>query len=287
MQSPKYVYSSTSPTLPKDAKQTTVSQQQTDFFWCHGSKPLLYQPPLPLLVQDYIHANNHWAIRSLNCPGNGVMLAQALIQGTAIAICNESYKDQFGTAGFVLQNGFSRESRIVGANVTPGHPNNQNPYRSKIGGMAAIIIVVKSLTLLYDIQSGTIKLGCDCASGLTAIFEHKYDTPSQPHHDMIHDIRKKLASSPITWQFQHVRGHQDKHIQFQHLDMWSQLNVEMDSLTKPSPQYCHSTRGTILDGACGYKIVNFLIGIGPHFTTMQCHTTYLTIGATNARFQVT
>jgi hypothetical protein len=90
------------------------------------------------------------------------MIARALIQGTAIAICDGSYKDQFGTAGFVLQNGFSRASRILGANVTPGHPSDQNPYRSEIGGMAAIVVMVDALTLLYAIQDGPIELGCVC-----------------------------------------------------------------------------------------------------------------------------
>jgi hypothetical protein len=78
--------------------------------------------------------------------------------------------------------------------------------------------------------AGTIELGCDCESALIAIFEHVYNTPSQPHHHIIHAIRSKLAVSPVTWKFQHVRGHQDKHIPFHLLDMWSQLNVEMDTV---------------------------------------------------------
>ncbi len=66
-----------------------------------------------------------------------------------------------------------------------------------------------------------------------AVFKHEYDTPiSQPHRDMIYGIRKKLAASPITWKVQHVCVHQDKHMQFKHLDMRSQLNVVMDSLGK-------------------------------------------------------
>jgi hypothetical protein len=91
--------------------------------------------------------------------------------------------------------------RILGANVTPGHPEEQNPYRSKVGGIFAIGIVVEAITTLFDIQSGTIELGCDCESGLTSIFGHEYDKPNQPHHDMIHEIRKKLSASPVTWKF--------------------------------------------------------------------------------------
>ena len=138
-----------------------MSEQQT-FVWCQGNRPSIYQTASRTSVQEYVSENDQWTIRSLDCPSNGAVIARALIQGTAIAICDGSYKDQFGTAGFVLQNGFSRESRILGANVTPGHPDEQNPYRSEIGGMAAIVVVVEALTLLYDIQTWTIELGFDC-----------------------------------------------------------------------------------------------------------------------------
>jgi hypothetical protein len=118
----------------------------------------------------------------------GVAVAQAIIQGTAIAICDGSYKDHFGTAGFAIQKGTNRAQRILGANFTPGHQDDQNPYRAKIGGIFAIVVIVEALVQKYHIRTGTIELGCDCSSGLTAIFEHDYDAPSQPHHDLIHKI---------------------------------------------------------------------------------------------------
>jgi len=241
LRSPKYIPNGTSPDLPNDVERTTVSQQPT-FVWCHGSQPSTYQPRLKTSVKDHVKDHDLWAIRSFDCPNNGATIAQAILQGTALAICDGSYKDQFGTAGFAIQNGSSRDSRILGANVTPGHPEDQNPYRSEVGGIAAIVIIVEALTTVYAIQNGSIELGCDCESALTAIFAHEYDTPSQPHHDLIHEIRRKLAASPITWTSRHVRGHQDKHVQFKHLDMWSQLNVEMDSLAK---SYWNETQPTV------------------------------------------
>jgi hypothetical protein len=75
-------------------------------------------------------------------------------------------------------------------------------------------------------------LGCDCESGIIAIFEHTYDTPKQPHYDLIHDIRKKLDASRLTWKFRQVCGHQDKHLPYHLLEMWGQMNVEMDGLAK-------------------------------------------------------
>jgi hypothetical protein len=59
-----------------------------------------------------------------------------------------------------------------------------------------------------------------------------WDTPNQPHHDLIHEIRQKIAGSPIVWTYRHVRGHQDKHVSYHFLNPWSQLNAEMDGLAK-------------------------------------------------------
>ena len=128
----------------------------------------------------------------------------------------------------------------------------QQQYRSELGGILALIIIVDAIATFHDIEQGIIELGCDCESGLTSIFTHTYDTPKQPHHDIIHEIRQKLAVSKITWKHRHVTGHQDKHVAVNLLDMWGQLNVEMDSLAKvywnetsttTIPFYPHSSFG--------------------------------------------
>jgi hypothetical protein len=254
LRSPKYVKTTTCKELPEDSERTTVSEQPT-FIWCHGSRPSLFHRPHPTTVSALISENDQWSVRSLDCPSNGAHVAQAIIQGNAVAICDGSYKDKFGTAGFAIQQWANRDKRIIGANVTPGHPDDQNPYRSEIGGIFAIVVIVEALVKLYTITHGTIELGCDCESGLTAVFKHTYDTPNQPHHDLIHEIRRKIASSPVTWKFRHVRGHQDKHIPFHLLDRWSQLNVEMDTLAKV---YWNETSTTVSpfypDNSSGWSI---------------------------------
>ena len=232
LRSPKYFPTTTTIVLPADAQRTTITQHP-NFIWSHGSQPSSHtEPTTPLTLEELIHTNDQWAISHLNYSENGQYLAQALIRGSAIAVCDGSYKQNFGTAAFVLQNGKSRDHRIIGAHVTPGHPNDINPYRSELGGILALVIIVDAIATFHDITQGTIELGCDCESGLTAIFTHTYDTPKQPHHDIIHEIRQKLAASTITWKHKHIAGHQDKHIPVNLLDIWGQLNVEMDSLAK-------------------------------------------------------
>jgi hypothetical protein len=117
--------------------------------------------------------------------------------------------------------------------VTPGHPDNINPYRSELDGILAINIITEAIATFHDINNGIIEIGCDCQSGRIAVFEeHVYDTRKQPYHDIIHEIQRKLADSGLTWKFQHIDGHQDKHISYHLLDVCGQLNVEMDSLAK-------------------------------------------------------
>jgi hypothetical protein len=200
--------------------------------WCHGTRKSTYAPPEYNTLTDLIHDNDTWAIAKLHCPRKGANIAAAMIKGTAVAVCDGSYKDLFGTAGYVFQHWDSKEERVIGAHVTPGHSSEINPYRSKLGGILALVVVAEAIATFHDVQAGTIELGCDCESGIIAIFEHTYDTPKQPHHDLIHEIRKKLEASRLTWKFRHVRGHQDKHLPYNLLDMWEQMNVEMDSLAK-------------------------------------------------------
>jgi hypothetical protein len=252
LRSPKYFATTTTTELPEDAQRTTVTEHP-NFVWSHGSQPSSYtEPTPPLALEDLITDNDKWAVSHLDYSENGQHLAQALIRGSAIAVCDGSYKQHFGTAAFVLQNGNNHDHRIVGAHVTPGHPDDINPYRSELGGILALIIIVDAIATFHDIEQGIIELGCDCESGLTSIFTHTYDTPKQPHHDIIHEIRQKLAVSKITWKHRHVAGHQDKHVPVNLLDMWGQLNVEMDSLAKvywnetsatTIPFYPHSSFG--------------------------------------------
>jgi hypothetical protein len=253
LRSLKYTRTTTCTELPADAERTTASEQPT-FVWSQGSTPSP-QAPTPHKLIDYINIIDRWAICSLDTPQEGAKIARAIIHGNAIAICDGSYKDHFGTAGFAIQTWDQQDLCILGAHVTPGHTDDQNPYQSGVGGIFAIVIIVEAICARYDITEGTIDLGCDCESALTAIFEHVYDIPSQPHHDLIHAIHSKLAVSPVTWKFWHIRGHQDKHVPFHLLGLWGQLNVEMDS---PAKTYWNETQSVVMpfypSNTCGWSL---------------------------------
>jgi hypothetical protein len=151
LRSPKYFPTTTTSSMPLDAKRTTTTEH-SNFVWCHDSTILSYAIRSILSIKDIIHDNDKWAIRTLHCPENRSTVAQAIIRGNAIAVCDGSYKDHFGTAVFVLQNGNNKTSRILGAHVTPGHPDDINPYGSELGDILAIVIVTEAIATFHDIN---------------------------------------------------------------------------------------------------------------------------------------
>ena len=192
-------------TVPDDTEQTTTTING-NYIWSHGYQPTEPQHPTEQhnmnptpTIETMIKENDKWTVRSLHCTDKGRHIADAIREGKDIAVCDGSYKEQFGTAGFVIQYGDSKEAWVTGAHVTPGHADDINPYSSELGGILALVAVAEAIAELYNIKDGSVELGCDCQSGITAIFEHEYDTPKQPHHDIIHETRKKLEYSRITW----------------------------------------------------------------------------------------
>jgi hypothetical protein len=187
LRSLKDIFTGNCTNLTADAKRTTTTDHGT-FVVCHCSQLFTYATNPMLMLEDHIHNNDKWAIHTLQYTENGQNIAQALILGTAVAVCDGSYKDQFGTAGFIIQCGDSNKSHITGAHVTPGCQEDINPYCSELGGILTIIVITEAITSFRDIHDGTIKIRCDCKSGIRAIFKHIYDTPKQSHHDLIHEI---------------------------------------------------------------------------------------------------
>jgi hypothetical protein len=106
------------------------------------------------MLIEHIEAIDRWAVPSLDTPQEGAQIARAIIHGNAIAICDGSYKDHFGTAGFVIQTWDQRDSRSLGTHVTPGHADNQNPYRSEVGGIFAIVVSMQAICGKYGITAG-------------------------------------------------------------------------------------------------------------------------------------
>jgi hypothetical protein len=67
-------------------------------------------------------------VGSINLTDDGLSIAQAIRDGTAIGISDRSFEDGFGTASWVLE-GSSPRHRIRGDNIVPGDTADQGSYR--------------------------------------------------------------------------------------------------------------------------------------------------------------
>ena len=170
-----------------------------------------------------------WAVSDCTFQDDGHDLVLSIRDGTTIGVSDGSYKNDIGTSAWVLED--PTGNRIMGANVIPGAILDQSSYRSKLGGIYAMILLVEQLCLQHHIESGSIEIGCDGLEALLKSFGD-FNLPYKAvDYDLLAAIRVKLEKSPLLWKHRHIKGHQDdKATNF--LDRWALLNIEMDLLAK-------------------------------------------------------
>jgi hypothetical protein len=171
---------------------------------------------------------------------DGEVLAQALANGKAIAVCDGSYKQGRGASAWVIE-GESSEGRIKGFNWVPGSTVNQSSYRSELAGLLGVVSFTVELCKYHSIKEASITIACDNLSALmNSLDPDTYTSIQDPDHDLIIAIQKLLLSPGITWLHRHVRGHQDDKKDISALDRWEKLNIEMDALAKLTLSQPHS-----------------------------------------------
>jgi hypothetical protein len=158
-------------------------------------------------------------------------VAQAIRDGTAIAISNGSFKDRFGTSALVIEASDSTDN-IIAVNVVPSNLANQGSYGSELAGIFDQITLVNALCNVHGITQGSIECGCDGAGALNKVFNPDSEAKTDgSQFNLLSTTRAALKASPIKWKYCHIQGHQDDLIKAK-LDCWALLNIEMDSLAK-------------------------------------------------------
>ena len=177
--------------IPPSAVRTTVINSTPTHIIHTGSRPTATDTRPPPQVDA-------WATRSVVLPPDLRPLFDSLLAGTAVAVCDGSFKANMGSAAFCIQ-GPVTSSRILGCNLTPGDSSCLSAYRSELGGIYGVVKQVHDLVHQAEITSGGITIGCDCLPALTTVFETETDSPSQSDFDLIHDIRQYISQSPLRW----------------------------------------------------------------------------------------
>jgi len=157
-------------------------------------------------------------------------LIQDIISGHAVAVSDGSFRDQHGAAAWTIE-GKDTSSKLQGAGVTPGLPEDQSAYRSELFGLWGILNALTRLSHEYNINSGLVVIACD---GLSAFKKAQSTYPTDPgeaHYNLISAIQNMRTLLPLQLTFEHVKGHQDQGFPTA-LSRLVCLNIQMDQAAK-------------------------------------------------------
>jgi len=167
-----------------------------------------------------------WTVKDFSESDDGSHIAQAIIDGTCIPVSDGSYKDNRGTAFWIME-GSDSEFRLQSPLNIPGHHSDQTAYRSELGGLCAIVTMVSVLCQHYSITKGSVEIACNSLSTLNRITEdHHVIRPNTPQFDLLEATRAVMTECSIDWKHRHVKGHQDN--LYGPLERWATLNVLCD-----------------------------------------------------------
>ena len=158
--------------------------------------------------------------------------ADAIRAGLAVAVCDGSWKDNFGAAAFRL--GKVRRDRWhrVGEGTTWIKPGltATGSHRAELAGIHGIISTTVQCAGMYGLQVGRLILGCDNQAALRSL-DRDWDFASDDgDYDILVAIQDMVRQLDITVQGKHVKGHQDS--TGRRLTQWEQWNVDMDKVAK-------------------------------------------------------
>ena len=165
--------------LPATVEQSNRILVLTGFG--HHPQAICTMPPLTLsAVIAELPASAIWAVKDYQASDDGRHIAQAIKDGTCIAVSDGSYKDNPDTAFWIIE-GTDPQYRLQGALDIPGHTSDQTPYRSELGGLYAIATMISAVCKHYGITSGSAEIACDGLSALNRITEdHHVIRPNAP-----------------------------------------------------------------------------------------------------------
>jgi hypothetical protein len=176
-------------------------------------------------------SRDKWTVGKFSATDEGLDFADAIRAHTAIAVSDGSYKDNRGSSASILV-GNDINKAILSANYVPGDSASQSAYRSELAGISGSLTHISAVCEKYNIESGTVTLALDGESALKAVSKSVTPSAHWSDYDLIMDIRNSVSSLPIQVKWKWVKGHQDDHEAVSKLDVWSQLNVIVDNLSK-------------------------------------------------------
>ena len=123
--------------------------------------------------------------------------------------------------------------RIYADNIVPGDKHIQCPHRSELCELLGAVQHILQLCEEYNLNGGQVEIACDGLEAYKIATRFQWThTTNIGHYDMVTCLHQLLRNSNISWNFRHVKGHQDKDMNIDDIDIWGQLNMVADSYAK-------------------------------------------------------
>jgi hypothetical protein len=169
-------------------------------------------------IQKNRHMGFSWAISEVTVADNTKVFTSALVHGRTNAVSNRSFKNNQGTAGFVIK-GDNCSGRLLGVNLIPGESEYQSSYLSKIGGVAGILESLHCMSKTHGILAGgAIEIGLDRDQAIKAVADNWQLDPGDPDYNLLQHVCGQIKALPLTITFCWIASLQDKHKTFPQLD---------------------------------------------------------------------
>ena len=180
-----------------------------------------------------LREGEQWALHNLKTTECIDDIVKDIANGKAVGISDGSFKDEGGTAAWILENEQGTQ-RIMGTVVVPGYASDQSAYRSEIAGLYAMVLVVEMIKEVWGLTEGGILIGCDGKDALNQSLnvQEIFTVCQQQQFDLLSGIQGYIRASPITYLPYHIMGHQDNTKDLKDLDRLAVLNVEVDWYAK-------------------------------------------------------
>ncbi len=178
-----------------------------------------------------------WPLRFAHFQPHAMTVSQALLAGTAIAICDGSYMPRrypnLAAAAWIISTGTPFPAVCHGVTQVHGPPLAINSYRTELQGMLSLLLATSHLATLHGLSSGHLTIGCDNQGVISqALHRPSYIPGASKHADLVRAIHDTICHCPIQLSFQYVAGHQDDLTHYADLPPLAQLNVQADSMAK-------------------------------------------------------
>jgi len=91
-----------------------------------------------------------WAVQHAQSDDHGLTVAQAIAQGTTVAVSDGSLHYTLGTSAYVIE-GLTPDHRVLGYNRVPGPVEEGDSHRCELAGLYAIVTTVNCLCHLCQV----------------------------------------------------------------------------------------------------------------------------------------